>query len=222
MLLSSRVSKRKRTVYTKPDTLIDGHTRLINYAWQMEAGCKRLQRNPQVIKLLRCRCNFDILKRRQMNGWKDEAVPAADGSWLLLPRQRNPPRRATPLLLLPLFIEQQVQPVLFHTARLLPTGCHRSQRWKRGFLRAIKHSWTRCSLGHKKKKAPTAHPPISCQRLVYSMGGLSLSVYIFLILFSITDKYWRQRPRHYRPVVWSHMEALSLVQIYLDFCVEKA
>lgn len=192
----------------------------------MEAGCERLQRNPQVTKLPRCRCNFAILKWGEMNGRKDEAVPAADGSWVLLPRRRNPPSRATPPCFYHCLSSSKFNQYFYTQPDSFPRDATEAKGGNTVYtIRAIKHGWNGCKLGQKKekKKAPTPHTHHQLPKVGISYGSsLSLSVYIFLILFSTTAKYRRQQPRHYRPLVWSHVEALRLVQIYLDFCVEKA
>lgn len=148
----------------------------------MEAGCERLQCNPQVLKLRRCRCNFAILKWGEMSGRKDEAVPAADGSWVLLPRRRNPPRRATPLCFYHCLASTKFNQYFFTQPDSFPQDATAAKGGNIVYtIRAIKHDWTRCNCGTKKKKSkhPPHLPTISCQRLVYPMGGLSLSLYMY-------------------------------------------
>lgn len=156
----------------------------------MEVGCESMQHNPQVIKLLRCRCNFAILKWGEKNGRKDAAVPAADSSWVLLPRQRHPPWRVTPWCFYHCLLSSKFNQHFFTRPDSFPLDATEAKGGNMVYsIRAIKHGWIGCNL--KSKKKASTHPTNPQHQLprVGNMGCLFLSVYIFLILFSITDKY---------------------------------
>lgn len=146
----------------------------------MEVGCKSMQHNPQVIKLLRCRCNFAILKRGEKNGRTDEAVPAADSSWVLLPRQRHPPWRVTPWCFYHCLLSSKFNPYFF-TQPSFPLDATEAKGWNMVYsIRAIKHGWTGCNLSQtKKSKHPPQTPSINCQGLAIWEVSLFACIYIF-------------------------------------------
>lgn len=145
----------------------------------MEVGCESMQHNPQVIKLLRCRCNFAILKWGEKNGRKDAAVPAADGSWVLLPRQRHPPWRVTPWCFYHCLLSSKFNQHFFTRPDSFPLGATEAKGGNMVYsIRAIKHGWTGCNLKSKKKsKHPPQTPSISCQGLV--IWDVSFCLYIY-------------------------------------------
>lgn len=151
----------------------------------MEAGCERLQRNPQVIKLPRCRCNFAISKWEEMNGRKDEAVPAADGSWVLLPRRRNPPRRATPLCFYRCLLGSEFNQHVFTHPDSLPQNASEAKGGNMVYtITAIKRGWTGCNLGwEKKKKKESTHPTPSAAKGWYILWEVSLFLCIYIYIY---------------------------------------
>lgn len=115
-----------------------------------------------------------ILKWGEKNGRKDEAVPAADSSWVLLPRQRHPPWRVTPWCFYHCLLSSK-----FNQPDSFPLDATEAKGGNVVYsIRAIKHGWTGCNLKSKKKsKHPPQTPSISCQGLV--IWDVSFCLYIY-------------------------------------------